>query len=56
MSTPRGASLRTKEEFERIIAWIEERQELLRGKQVAWHKEVKEEVFPNDVHITKYHR
>jgi len=34
-----------KEEFERLIAWMEENQELLRGKQIAWHKVAKDEVF-----------
>lgn len=25
---------------------------LLRGKQITWHKQVKDEVFSNDNHIT----
>jgi len=31
---------------------MEENQEQLRGKQIAWHKEVKEQVFGAEEHIT----
>ena len=31
---------------------MEDNQELLRGKQRAWHKVAKDEVFANEVHIT----
>ena len=31
---------------------MEENQELLHDKQFSWHKEVKEQVFPNEAHIT----
>jgi len=30
---------------------MEENQEQLRGKQIAWHKEVKEQVFGVEEHI-----
>ena len=29
-------------EMERLVAWMEENQEILKGKQIAWHKVVKE--------------
>ncbi|KAF8439644.1 hypothetical protein BGX38DRAFT_1206943 [Terfezia claveryi] len=29
-----------REEVERLIGWMEENQELLRGKQVVWHKDI----------------
>ncbi|KAF8458007.1 hypothetical protein BGX38DRAFT_1155017, partial [Terfezia claveryi] len=31
---------------------MEENQEQLRGKQITWHKLVKEQVFSTDEHIT----
>jgi len=31
---------------------MEDNQEQLRGKQIAWHKEVKEQVFGAEEHIT----
>jgi len=31
-----------RDEVERLISWMEDNQEQLRGKQIAWHKEVKE--------------
>ena len=31
----------TKEEMERLVGWMEENQESLRGKQAVWHKDVK---------------
>ncbi|RPB20104.1 hypothetical protein L211DRAFT_572676 [Terfezia boudieri ATCC MYA-4762] len=42
----------TREEVEQLIAWMEDNREQLRGKQVAWHKEVKEQAFANEDHIT----
>jgi len=38
--------------LERLVAWIEDNEEKLRGKQIAWHKEVKEEAFADEDHIT----
>jgi len=40
------------------FGWMEDNQEILCGKQIAWHKEVKEEAFADDDHITvkKYRR
>jgi len=32
----------TRDEVERIIAWMEDHEGEIRGKQVQWHKEVKE--------------
>jgi len=32
----------TRDEVERLISWVENNQEQLRGKQIVWHKEVKE--------------
>lgn len=45
-------SVWSKEEVERLIGWMERNLEDARGKQVAWHKSVKDEVFGNDKHIT----
>ncbi|KAF8424327.1 hypothetical protein EV426DRAFT_599504 [Tirmania nivea] len=42
----------SKSQSERLVAWMEENQEELRGKQIKWHKLVKEQVFSNDEHIT----
>ena len=42
----------TRDEVERLVAWMEGNQELLRVKQIARHKQVKEEVFANEGHIT----
>ncbi|KAF8457675.1 hypothetical protein BGX38DRAFT_1156646 [Terfezia claveryi] len=42
----------TLEEVERMVTWMEENPELLQGKQVTWHKELKQEVFPDEEHIT----
>ncbi|KAF8417327.1 hypothetical protein EV426DRAFT_721276 [Tirmania nivea] len=39
-------------EAERLIAWMEENQEELRGKQITWHKLVKGQVFADEDHIT----
>jgi len=41
----------TRDEVERIIAWMEDHEEEIRGKQVQWHKEVKEQVFAAEEHI-----
>ena len=44
----------TKDEMERLVAWMEENPQDLKGKQIAWHKDVKDQVFsePGDEHIT----
>ncbi|RPB25363.1 hypothetical protein L211DRAFT_867338 [Terfezia boudieri ATCC MYA-4762] len=39
-------------ETERLIAWMEDNQEELRGKQITWHKLVKGQVFADEDHIT----
>ena len=36
----------------RLVGWIEDNHENLRRKQIAWHKEVKEEAFADEDHIT----
>ncbi|KAF8430147.1 hypothetical protein EV426DRAFT_708274 [Tirmania nivea] len=41
-----------KEDMERLVCWMEDNQEKLRGKQAAWHKDVKEQVFAEDPDIT----
>ena len=40
-----------KEEVERLVAWMEENRQDLKGKQIAWHKDVKDQVFADDEHI-----
>lgn len=35
-----------------MITWMEENPEELRGKQCRWHKDVKDEVFHSEEHIT----
>ena len=52
MSTQDSTQPWTKEEIERLLAWMEDNQESLKGKQIPWHKDVKEEVFATDDHIT----
>ena len=42
----------TREEVERLVAWVEDNQDKLRGKQITWYKEVKEEAFVDDGNIT----
>ncbi|KAF8469206.1 hypothetical protein BDZ91DRAFT_721903 [Kalaharituber pfeilii] len=42
----------TRDEVHRLVMWMEENPEALRGKQIGWHKDVKDEVFANDDHIT----
>ncbi|KAF8459360.1 hypothetical protein BGX38DRAFT_2985 [Terfezia claveryi] len=42
----------TRGEVEKLISWMEENHEQLRGKQIAWHKEVKEQSFALEEHIT----
>ena len=52
-SSQRNSSVTwTTAEVERLIGWMEENLEELRGKQITWHKLAKEQVFPNDDHIT----
>jgi len=34
-----------------LLGWKEEHEEEIRGKQVQWHKEVKEQVFADEEHI-----
>ena len=41
-----------KNEVERLISWMEENLEQLRGKQSRWYPDVKDEVFYNEEHIT----
>lgn len=41
-----------KEDIERLVAWMEEHQEKLRGKQAAWHKDVNDQIFAEDEWIT----
>ena len=41
-----------KEELERLAAWMEEDPGGLRGKQAVWHKNLKEQVFGGDEHVT----
>jgi len=41
----------TRDEVERIITWMEDHEEEIRGKQVQWHKEVKDQVFVDEEHI-----
>ncbi|KAF8477480.1 hypothetical protein BDZ91DRAFT_778536 [Kalaharituber pfeilii] len=41
-----------KEEFERLVRWMEENLDALSGKQITWYKQVKEEEFADDDHIT----
>jgi len=38
----------TREEVERLVRWMEENQELLKGKQSEWHKRVKVQVFGDE--------
>ena len=42
----------TREELERLVTWMEENREKLRGKQITWYKEVKDEEFGAEAHIT----
>jgi len=42
----------TRDEVERLISWMEDNQEQLRGKQIAWHKQVKEWLFGAEEYIT----
>ena len=37
--------------MERLIEWMEEHLDELRGKQITWQKDAKEQLFPNDSHI-----
>ena len=48
MSSQRNIIPLTRDKLEQIVAWIEDNQELLRGKQTAWHKDIKDQVFAND--------
>ena len=38
--------------MERLVAWMEDHRRDLRGSRVAWHKNVKDQVFSNEEHIT----
>ncbi|KAF8421680.1 hypothetical protein EV426DRAFT_608723 [Tirmania nivea] len=53
-NSQKGARQRiwTKEEVERLVCWMEENQESLRGKQAVWHKDVKAQVFAEDEEMT----
>ncbi|KAF8427057.1 hypothetical protein EV426DRAFT_715314 [Tirmania nivea] len=39
----------SKDDVERLVGWMEENQEALRGQQKKWHKDIKEEVFADEV-------
>ncbi|KAF8436722.1 hypothetical protein BGX38DRAFT_1325945 [Terfezia claveryi] len=41
-----------KEDVERLVCWMEENQQSLRGKQSAWHKDIKEQIFGANEDIT----
>jgi len=41
-----------KEDVERLVCWMGENQEKLRGKQSSWHKDVKEQVFKENEEIS----
>ncbi|KAF8418337.1 hypothetical protein EV426DRAFT_645416 [Tirmania nivea] len=41
-----------KEDMERLVCWMEENKQSLRGKQSAWHKDAKEQVFGDNEDIT----
>lgn len=49
--TPRGRNW-VKEDVERLVHWMEENQQSLRGKQSVWHNDIKEQVFAEDEDIT----
>ncbi|KAF8418336.1 hypothetical protein EV426DRAFT_645415 [Tirmania nivea] len=38
----------SKDDVERLVGWMEENQEALRGQQKKWHKDIKEEVFADE--------
>ena len=38
--------------MEQLIEWIEKHPEELRGKEIIWQKDAKEQLWPNDAHIT----
>ena len=40
------------EEIEELIVWVEENHERLRGRPVDWIRKAKEDIFPNNEHIT----
>lgn len=42
---------RAKSEVERMIEWMEDNPEDLKGRQLSWHKDVKDDIFKNDAHI-----
>ena len=42
----------TKADMERLVTWMVENPESLRGKQAGWHKDVKEQVFAQSSEIT----
>ena len=52
ISTQRNNQPWDKEEVEHLVGWMEENPDHLRGKQLAWYKLVKEEVFSEEEHIT----
>ena len=48
MATTRAPTVPwSKDEIDRLVGWMEENRDNLKGKQSNWHKDVKEEVFPN---------
>lgn len=42
----------TKDEIERMIGWMEDHPLEIRGKQSSWHKDIKDEVFKDNAHVT----
>ena len=52
MSSQRTLVIWTNDEVESLIIWMEENEDHLHGKQLAWHKRVKEAVFSTHDHIT----
>ncbi|KAF8433060.1 hypothetical protein BGX38DRAFT_1276314 [Terfezia claveryi] len=42
----------SKEDVKRLVAWMEDHQDKLCGKQAVWHKDVKDQVFGEDEWIT----
>ena len=52
MSSQRCNQQWAKEEVEQLVGWMEDNISCLDGKQLTWHKEVKEDLFPENDIIT----
>ena len=52
MASQRSFITWTRDEVVRLVGWMEEHQELLRGKQSAWFKDIKDQEFADEEHIT----